>query len=254
MNSAEKPLVYLILGTAGSGRRALVADLIEGGLAETDRPAVLVSDAENPETTATPLPRVDYWKWTGALIEGSLPEEATHVFFVTDGRTNPVDQIEVFKPWLEAQGGELARVFCVIDCQLAEKNPPLLAWFDACVHFSDVVLLNRREGVENKWLSDFQGRFKKQFLPTLFEFVKADRVRNPGLVLEPQARRMSHLFDEDQDWMLTDAEGEEVDEQDGTAGDEEVELVPEEDPYLARRAGGRRVKEIPHIAEFLPPR
>ena len=31
----------------------------------------------------------------------------------------------------------------------------LLAWYDACVHFSDVVLLQRREGVANKWVSDF---------------------------------------------------------------------------------------------------
>ena len=31
--SSEKPLVYLILGAAGSGRREIVADLIDGGLA-----------------------------------------------------------------------------------------------------------------------------------------------------------------------------------------------------------------------------
>jgi hypothetical protein len=249
MEEAEKPLVYLVLGAAGSGRRAVVADLIEGGLDEPERAAVLVSEAEAAD--ATKLPRVDFWKWTGELIEGALPAGATRVFFVADGRTNPVDQIEVFKAWLEAQGGELARVLCVVNCQLAARNPPLLAWYDACVHFSDVVLLNRRESVENKWLSDFQTHFKKQFMPALFELVKDGRVKNPGLVLEPQARRMSHLFEEEQDWMLSTADGEELDEEAEDGDEEEVEMAPEEDPYLERRAGGRRVKQIPDVRQFL---
>ena len=251
-DSHDKPLVYLILGTPGSGRRAVVADLIEGGLDETDRAAVMVSENEAAEPVASKLPLVESWRWTGETIEGTLPAGATQVFFVTDGRANPINQIEVFKAWIEAQGGEVARVLCVVDCGLASRHPALLAWYDACVHFSDVVLLNRREGVENKWLSDFQGHFKKQFIPALFEFVKGDRVKNPGLVLEPQARRMSHVFDEEQDWIFTDAEGEEIDEDEETEGDEEVEATPEEDPYFARLNGGRRVKEIPDVAKFLP--
>lgn len=248
---SHKPLVYLILGTVDSGRRAVLADLIEGGLTPADRPAVLVSEAEPADSAATPLPRVATWRWTGEFIEGALPGDATHVFFVTDGRANPVDQIEVFKAWLAAQGGELARILCVVNCRLAEKNPPLLAWYEACVHFSDVVLLNRREGVENKWLSDFQTHFKKQFIPALFEFVKENRVKNPGLVLDPQARRLSHVFDEEQDWVFTDADGEEIEEDEETEGDEEVEATPAEDPYLERRSGGQRVKQIPDVARFV---
>jgi len=157
------------------------------------------------------------------------------------------------KTWLEAQGdGELARVLCVVNCQLAEKNPPLLAWYEACVHFADVVLLNRREGVENKWLSDFLNHFKKQFYPCLFETVKNGRVKNPALVLEPQARRMTHVFDEEPNWIFTNAEGEEIDEQEETGGDEdEIQAKPEEDTYFERRNGGRRVKQIPDIAQFL---
>lgn len=229
----------------------MIADLIEGGLDEADRAAVLVSDAEQAETAASTLPQVDYWKWTGEFIEGTLPEGATHVFFVTDGRANPVDQVEVFKAWVEAQGGEVARVICVVNCQLAEKHSAMLAWYEACIHFSDVVLLNRREGVENKWLSDFQNHFKKQFLPALFELVKEGRVKNPGLVLEPEARRISHVFDEEQDWVFTNAEGEEVEEDEETEGDEEVEAKPAEDPYLERRAGGQRVKVIPDVKKIL---
>jgi hypothetical protein len=249
---SEKPLVYLILGTSGSGRRAVIADLIDGGLSETDRAAVLLSDAEKPAASDAQLSNVSRWHWTGELIEATLPREATHVFFIADGRSNPVDQIEVFKAWIEAQGAELARVICVVDCQLAEKNPPLVAWYDACVHFSDIVLLSRREGVENKWLSDFQTHYKSRYIPALFELVKGDRVKNPALVLEPQARRLSHVFDEDQDWVFTDAEGDEIEEDEETEGDEEVEASVAEDPYFERLNGGRRVKEIPDVRKFLP--
>lgn len=252
MSSTEKPLVYLILGATGSGRREVVVDLIDGGLGDGNRAAALVAAHEMPDENDAKLANVGRWSWQDETIAGTLPADASHVFFFADGRGNPVDQVEVFKPWVEAQGGELARVISVVNCQLAEKNPPLLAWYEACVHFSDVVLLNRREGVENKWLSDFLNHFKKQYYPCLFEMVKHGRVKNPALVLEPQARRMTHVFDEEPNWVFTNAEGEEIDEQEEVEDEDEIEAKPEEDPYLERRYGGRRVKQIPNIAEFLP--
>jgi len=255
MAGSEKPLVYLILGAAGSGRRDVLADLIAEGLDEDDQAAVLLSEEEAPAAADAKLPALQRWVWNSAEdnpIVAELPREASHIFFVADGRKNPVDQVEHFKTWLDAQGGELGRVFCVVNCQLAAKNPPLLAWYEACVHFADVVLLNQREGVENKWVSDFLNHFKKQFYPCLFETVKGGKVKNPALVLEPQARRMTHVFDEEQDWIVTNAEGEEIDEQDEVNEDEELQAKPEEDPYFARRSeGGRRLKELPDIGKYL---
>ena len=251
---AEKPLVYFVLGAAGSGRREVLADLLEGGLAEGERAAVMLSEAEVPDEFEAKLGVIVRWHWADAgAIEGELPREAARIFFVADGRRNPVDQCEAFRPWVEAQGGEIARAICVIHCALAEENPPLLAWFDACVHFTDVVLLIRREGVANKWLSDFQARYAGQFLPCLFEFVKNGRVKNPALVLDPVARRMSHAFDAEQEWIFKNAEGKIIDEDEETDAEEEVEATPEEDPYFVRDAAGRRAKRIPDIAEFLPP-
>jgi hypothetical protein len=82
--------------------------------------------------------------------------------------------------------------------------------------------------------------------------VKGDSVKNPALILEPQARRLSHVFDAEQDWIFTNSDGEVIDEQEETEdGDDEVEAKPEEDPYFVRRTGGRRLKEIPDIAKFL---
>jgi hypothetical protein len=249
---SEKPLLYLILGAAGSGRREVIADLIADGLEPSDHAAVMLPAGEPATPADDRLPAVSRWTWDDGVILATLPAGANRVFFVTDGTRSAVDQIEVFKSWLEAQGGELARVLCVVHTQLATRHSSLLAWYDACVHFSDVVLLNRREGVENKWLSDFLSHFKKQHLPCLFEMVKDGRVKNPALLLEPQARRLSQIFDEEQDLIFKTADGEEIDEEEETEdSDEEIEAVPAEDPYFARRNGGRRVKELPDIAAIL---
>jgi hypothetical protein len=242
--SSEKPLVYLILGAPGSGRREIVADLIDGGLAAVDHALALLPGDEHADGADARLGPIARWTWNDGRIESPDPAGATHVFFFTDGRRNPVDQVEAFQAWLAASGGGLARILCVIHCGLVAQHKELLAWYDACVHFADVVLLNRREGLPNKWMSDFQARYAAQFLPCLFELVKAGRVENPALILEPQARRMAHVFDEEPAWEVPGSGGEEADE-------EEAEAPPEEDPYLQRRAGGRRVKEIPDVAKYL---
>ncbi len=254
MNSTEKPLVYVILGAAGSGRREVLLDLIAGGFGDDDRPVVLLAAAEPAAEIDAKLPGVARWVWTQASsIEADLPEGATHIFFVTDGRRSPVDQIEAFKAWVELKPVELGRVLTVINCQLAAQHPSLRAWYEACVHFSDVALLNRREGVENKWLSDFRGFFDDQFVPCLFEFVKGGRVKNPALILDPQARRMTHVFDDELEWLVVDAEGSEDDGSDAEIGvEEEVQVAREEEPYFVRDAAGRRAKRIVEIAEFLP--
>jgi hypothetical protein len=174
------------------------------------------------------------------------------VFFVSNGRVNPVDQVEAFQAWLPTQSAELGRIICVVDCGLVQGNPTLLAWYDACVHFSDVVLLNGREGVDSKWIRDFQARFKDQRYPCLIELVRGGRVRNPALILEPCALRISQAFEDEPVWVTKDGGSEDDAGEDGGAEDnDDVEMVPAEDPYFARRPGGRRVKEIPDIAKLL---
>ncbi|MBC8041738.1 MAG: hypothetical protein H7Y06_14440, partial [Opitutaceae bacterium] len=206
----DSPLIYVILGATGSGRREVLADLVEGGLVEGQRATVLLAPSEPASEHEARLGSIVRWTWDETRIRAELPADATHAFFVTDGRANPVDQIEALKIWIAVSGGEIARVITVVNCRLAEQHPALIAWYEGCIHFSDVVLLHQRDGVANKWISDFQGRFKeKLFYPALFELVKAGRVKNPFVILEPEARRMSHLFDIDE-WTGIDLEGVEI--------------------------------------------
>lgn len=248
--SPEKPLVYVILGATGSGRREVIVDLLEAGLfmKEAAASAVLVAAEERASDADARLFRRTSWELRDGMIAGEVPEGATHVFFLTDGRVNPIDQLEALKPWMAAAGAELGRIISVVNCRLAEANPSLLAWYDACIHFSDVVLLHQREGVANKWLSDFRARYERKFYPCVFELVKGGRIKNPALVLEPQARRMSHYFEEEAEWVV-DGMTEGADEDELKEG--EVTAAPAMDPYLERRPGGRRVLELPDIARFL---
>jgi len=229
--TAQKPLVYFILGASGSGRHAIASEL-----------AAVAREGGGGGTHVVEVMGEAWPDWP----EGAVAQ----VFVVADGRRNPVDQVEALKPWIEAHGATLGRILCVVSCQLAVSTPALLPWFDACVHFSDVVLLNHREGVENRWVSDFKKRYAERFYPCLFEFVKKGQVTNPLVVIEPQARRISQYFDEREDPVV---EGLiiETDTPDSDDEDADEDTGPAEDFYLARRAGGRRLHEIPDIAKHL---
>ncbi|SUS07601.1 conserved hypothetical protein [uncultured Defluviicoccus sp.] len=244
--------VYFILGTPGSGRRAIVRDLIENGLAAEETAVVLLSgseaaDPQDARLAALANAEVRRWEWEGpAFPPMELPAEAA-VFFLADPLASPIDQLEALKPWLEAQGRELARIFCVVDCRLAEKNPVLRQWFDALIHFADVVFLTRREGLANKWLSDFIKHFKDQRFPCHFVQVKAKGdLATPLVWLDPTVRRVSQYFDEGETYAI---EGLETDDEEDD--EEDTGLLPPE-PYFIRQTSGRRDKELPDVREFLP--
>lgn len=246
--------LILILGSRGAGRRAIIADLIENGLREDATTVVALSQNE-PDTAAdAPIikhPNVTLSRWhrqdeTGLALLPPLDETPCEaLFFVMDGEGNPADQIETFQTLQKISGGELLRVITVVDCALLEAHESLFPWYEACIHFSDVVLLNNRTGVSNKWLKNFQTHFEKACCPSLFELVKKGRIRNPALILDNQPRRLSHLFDD-----IDPVDELEFDEDDELP-DEPFDLTRKPDPYLERDSQGRRLKELPPIAPIL---
>ncbi len=239
------PLVYLLLGSADSGRHEITADLVRFGLESDDQPCVLVpdQDLETSREIFTGLKAafpVEGWVIEGNRLVASIPPEASHVFVLTDGRADPIDQVEALSNWLPLTSFELGRILTVVNCNLLSQHAPLMRWFDACIHFSDVVLLNRREGPGNKWVSEFQQRLEKDSLPCHVELVKKGKVKNPALILYPEPRRISVIFDDEENLYPDD---------DDTTDEEAV--IPMEDPYFERLLSGRRVKELPDINKFL---
>ena len=245
-------LVYFILGTPGSGRRAIVRDLIANGLAPDEKVLVLLAAGEAAAPADAPLAALTNTtvrRW--APMSEGLPAVdlggAGTLFLLADSRISPIDQAEALKPWLEAHGAELARIFCVVDCQLAERHPVLRQWFAGCIHFADVVFLTRREGLANKWLSDFIKHFKDQFFPCHFIQVKTKGdLANPLMLLDRTARRVSQYFDEDVTLEI------EIETDDDEDDEEDTGVIPE-DPYFLRQRSGRRDKELPDVTKFLPP-
>jgi len=241
--------VYFILGTPGSGRRAIVRDLIENGLAAEDKALVLLAESEaadpaDARLAALPNTEVRRWRWTEPMLPPVRLTEGATIFFLADAQASPIDQLEALKPLLEEHGAELARIFCVVDCALAEKHPVLRQWFDACIHFADVVFLTRREGLANKWLSGFIKHYTNERFPCHFVQVKAKGdLATPLVWLDPTARRVSQYFDEGE---VYEVEGLETDDEEDR---EDTGLLPPE-PYFVRLTSGRRDKEVPDINKF----
>ena len=59
--STESPIVYLILGAAGSGRREVVADLIEAGISSDEKTVVFLADSEAASSVDERLSDVTRW-------------------------------------------------------------------------------------------------------------------------------------------------------------------------------------------------
>lgn len=237
--------IYFILGSAGAGRREVILDLIEGGFDDSEQ--VLVAVANNEK--ASPMDeQLSAREQTQVIQYESLAEldvaESSAVFILARGDAEPGEEIEAFQSWLKRSGENLARILMIVDCSLAEREPKLEPWFDCCIHFADVVLLNRREQVSPKWMRAFEKRYTSQHLPCLFELVKKGRVKNPPQILDPLARRYSLLFDDIDaiDQMEFDPDN---------LPEETIDLVAPADPWLERLPSGQRAKPVPDIREFL---
>ncbi len=251
---ATVPLVYFILGTPGSGRREIVRDLIENGLAPEDKVLVLLAQSEAAEPAEEKLalrPGTEIRRatWTTTVLpELKLPEGGT-VFFLADSHLDPITQIESLKPWLVQHGAELARVITVVDCHFAEQHTALRHWYEASIHFSDVVILTKRDGVANKWVSDFLGHYHDLCSPSLFIQLKKGGLPNPALVLDPLPRRFSQYFDEEEDLSGIEIE---TDDEDGLEEGEEDDGVVKPEAYFERLRSGHRVKPLPDLKDYLP--
>lgn len=247
MNAAA----YLMLGATGSGRRALLLDLIESAV-DTQTPVTVAWHEDEPpcpaaqSLAALPQVRLCPWKSVTGQPDCAPPQEGL-LFYLTYGRADLADQIEAFQLWRQAHALPVARVLGVVHARLLHEFPELGPWFDAMGHFADCLLINHREGLPNRWYNDFVKPYKDHCFPCLIEAVQKDRVRNPYAVLEPTALRLTQLF-EDGD-PIDDIE---LDED--HLPEEPFDIAPKPDPYLERDAQGHRLRPLPDIALALAAR
>lgn len=243
--SDQAPLVYLILGIPGSGRRDVLFDLIDGGLEGKEQVLYFRPEGEAASPFDEQLEALDTvsivdWKLSDAKVtHGKIDAAPEKIIFLAPGDSDPADAAEAVKTWTEHNSCQIARVITVVHCAFLSETSAAQAWFDACIHFSDVVLLNRREGVNNKWVRAFEMGYQKQFSPARFIMVKKGRVANPLEVLEPEARRLSLYFDE-----LIPIEDDEFE-------DDEQPQDTKPDKYIERLESGQRAYRVPDIQKLL---
>lgn len=241
---------YLILGPSSAGRVELIADLIDGGFDSGEQVVLYYSEAESPDLALLEDfgDRVELapWRMEDARITCETPTGEAMIVFLTDGTANPVDQVEAFAQWLNEQPHELGSVITVVNCAHATRYPELTQWYDACIHFSDCVLLNRRENVPQTWIREFTDRYTHAGrYPCYIEQIKKNRVAHPCEVLDTTPRRISLIFEAGEDLL------DEMDFDEDDLPEDPFDLTAKPDPYLERLPGGMRAKVLPDISKYL---
>ena len=233
---SESPKVYLILGTNDSGRRAILADLIDNlesgsSILYFKHMDVFESDWDTSLENYSKVTTVIWSLENTKIKHDSISVSPSSIFFIAPASIDLADTVEGLKGWLSKNDCQLTRIITVINCKNLSENDSKNYWYEAAIHFSDIVLLNRREGVSEKWIKAMVTEKKKQFHPTRFELVKKNRVHNPSDILDSQTYRTSLYFDD-----LIPIEE-----------DEFEDLLPEDrkiDPYIERLESGKRSKPV----------
>ena len=245
MIDPHKPQVYLIYGVPDSGRREILFDLIETGMGSSEQVLYFrpIDEPDSPfDEQLKALDNVSCTNWNlkGTTIRhDSIKAAPQKIIFLAPGTSGPADVAEALKAWVDSNKCQIARIITVVHCALLSQNESALPWFEACIHFSDVVLLNRRETVSNKWVKDFETGYRKQYCPSRFLLVRNGRVANPFEVIEPEARRVSLYFDE-----LIPIEEDEFE-------DDEAPEDLKPDKYIKRMENGQRAYSVPDIQMLL---
>lgn len=239
----DSPLVYAIFGLPNSERRSVLHDLIDSGLPKTTQ-ALYFRPKNSPPgnydaklETIENLTVVDWELKASKVFHGSIEAAPDAIFFLAPTNADPADFAEAVKNWSDHNHCQVARLITLIDCDFLSANPKAQAWFDACIHFSDFVLLANRRNTSQKWLRQFQENYQKAHVPSRFELVKKGRAPNPIEILEPEARRTSLYFDE-----LIPIEED--------AFEEDLPEDQKPDKYIERLESGQRAYPIPDILKW----
>ncbi|MEN8661356.1 MAG: hypothetical protein ACN4GF_09935 [Lentimonas sp.] len=242
---SDTPLVYIVFGAPNSGRREVIFDLIEGGIAKTSEVLLFHPEGEPRSPFDEKIEAIETvskinWSLKDAKVtHGNISAAPEVVIFLAPGTSDPSDIAEALKSWIDHNSCELGRILTVVNCALLQDKPAAQTWYDACIHFSDAILLNRRENNDNKWVKEFELHYQKQCSPARFILVKKGRVPNPAEILNPEARRRSLYFDE-----LIPIE------EDGLEEAEQPEDI-KPDKYIERLENGQRAHKIPNIEKYL---
>ncbi len=124
------------------------------------------------------------------------PDSEDTCFIIIDPRAPLIGQIEHLAGDLAKCLVEPIKIVTCVDSDRTEKSTALRAWLDACIYYSDVVLLGNRQNASKPFLREYQKHYERLCYPCLFLFLKGEGQPNdPIEILTPGIRRISQLFD-----------------------------------------------------------
>jgi len=186
--------LYLIMGTHLPEIGACIASLVETAAAESGN-RVLWPEGLGPVPESLAGSTVESVQ-PGSLATSLPINEPGNAFLLLNPRLHLLDQIEELARVLLDADLEPAKVITCVDAALAEVSTKLQSWLDACIFFSDIVLLGNRATASKPFLRDFEKRYRRKCYPCVFMFLKGPgQPVNPRTVLTPDARRISQVFD-----------------------------------------------------------
>lgn len=234
----------LLLSGPNPGRWKMIREIIQRALPKDEIINLYVSPGErNLALEAIDSERVNIglWEINDGAIDFSTDLSENRVNLILYGLPEFADDlIEALVSGYQQSAFEMGRIATHVHCGWCANTEEARAWYEAAIHFSDLVLLDNRDEVEDSWVRDYQERFRKQRYPCLFDLVRRGLPKHPDWLFDSQPRRLSLVFDpDDLSGFATHTYGFE---------DEEEELDAEEeaagDPYLRRNIAGEREKSI----------
>ena len=244
--SADRPVLFVVLAGPHPGRWALVDHLLRAERLPEEDVCLWAADDEAPAPAGHPPVPPSAWRVEGAE---AMPASALQVL-VYGGRAFPAPLLEQLADRTARGTLEVGRVTTLVHGPACRDSREADRWYEAAIHFSDLVLIDPRgTAVSEKWIRDYEERFRKQRFPCLFDRLKKGRPRHPSWMLDEQARRLSQALEPPDE---LDTTVEVVIEEGLPPGEEEEggDEGPAADPYLRRNAAGEFERYVPDLPAF----
>jgi len=235
------PVTLFLSGPGGQGLK-LLRETRARMLNKEDRMHLFCEEGGAcDETSALAGLQVSTWSMSGGILK--LSSEANgedwNVLLYSHAQP-PMDWLQSIVGSVRKFKWEVTRIITLVDMQMAIHRPEARRWYQACIHFSDLVLLGNRGGLNPKDVAGFQEHFEKERFPCLFDLVKNGLPRHLSWMMDSQPRRLSLVFDPDE---LT---GHDIPAWEDDDREENEEDDRYKDPYLEKNRSGEPVLRIPN--------
>ena len=101
------------------------------------------------------------------IKHGPITANPSCIFFIVPANIDLADFIEGIRGWLRKNNCQLTRIMTVINCRSLYENDTHNNWYDAAIHFSDMVLINKREGVITASIDPKVAKKFRSIIPSL---------------------------------------------------------------------------------------